>query len=204
MNFDQTPLITPETSQKDWQSIFDSLPKWVGTPGYEPFEPNNLADPEQEYPVTIAVGKKHRKPITITLLQFAFLLEVNRLGHTVVTNINKKANNPNQKVYAKQRFRDAGKDYMPLARIFVDAGPNEAVKTLAIESDLRIENLFVIGAGKPSKHSLDVTLKHVERLALKRKTAGTLPEGFSVKAYIDNIKTLHDAFHNEWLASSGL
>jgi hypothetical protein len=202
MNFDLFPLITPETSQKDWQSIFDSLPKWVVMRSYPPFDPDNSADPEQTYPVVIVVGKKHHKEITITLLQFAFLLEVNRLGHTVGTNIN--SGKPKPKVYVKQYFKGAANDNTPLARLFVDAGPNEAVKQLNIASDFRLENLYKIGAGKPTKQTLDVTLKHVERLAIEREAEGTLPDSLSVQSYVDNIRTLFKAVHAEAEESSDL
>lgn len=194
MKFEDTPIITPELVEADPMAAFAVSPAWALAWTFAA-DPAELADASILPPIIVVVGRKHRKPVTMTALQYAFLLEVNRLGHTVVTNSN--FGKPVPKIYAKQSFRDAPEDNMPLARIFVDAGPNEAATTLEIASDLRIPNLIKEGAGKPTKHSLAVTMRHVERLAHERESGGTLPTSLNVAHYLENVRNLWDAIQRE-------
>lgn len=194
MKFEDTPLITPERVVIDPLSAFAIAPVWVRL--WAPVEDLEAMQTDDILPAfVVIIGGKHRKPITLTALQFALLMEITRLGHTVVTNTNSRP--PVPKIYAKLSFRDAPHDNMPVGRVFVDAGANEAVHALAIASDLRIPNLQKIGAGKPSKQAFALTMEHVERLAREREAGGTLPSSLSVPDYLKNVRDLWEAAQRE-------
>lgn len=193
--FIATPLITPERIRRDPAEAFAIVPPWASNWAWSCEDPESLRQEGHDVPLATVLGRKHKRAYGFSAPQFAFLLELTRLGHSVVTNTNGKG--PNPAVYAKVSFRDAPHDNMPLSRIFIEAGPNEAVSTIDILSDLRPENLQKAGAGKPTKFAVSKVLFHCKRLAQEREAGGTLPEGFSVEAYVDNLRALLAAIYPE-------
>lgn len=189
--FIKSPLITPERVRQDPAEAFAVVAPWAANWAWSCEDPETLRAEGHDVPLAVILGRKNKRAFGLSDYQFAFLNEFSRLGHSVVTNTNGKG--PNPVIYAKASFRDAPQDNMPLSRIFIEAGPNEAVSTLDILSDLRPENLYKVGAGKPTKFAAAKVLFHCDRLALEREAGGTLPNGFSVQAYSDNLRALLDA-----------
>lgn len=186
-DFENAPLITPERIEADPEEAFRVVPRWAATMA---FAQPDLADlPAADRPVVVLVGGKHRVGITLSSMQFGLLCEGTRFGHSVVTNRN---SGKQPTIYAKLSFRDAPHDNMPISRPFAGAGANEQVKAQELRSDLRTENLYLDGAGKPIKYARATTMLHVRRLAKERQSSGTLPVGFDVDAYLENVERLFD------------
>lgn len=189
--FIESPLITPERIRRDPSEAFAIVAPWASTWAWSCDDPEALRAEGHHVPLAVILGRKHKRAFGLSAHQFAFLNEFTRLGHSVVTNTNGKG--PNPVIYAKASLRDAPQDNMPLSRIFIEAGAHEAVSAIDILSDLRPENLQKLGAGKPTKDAARKVLFHCERLAREREAGGTLPEGFLVQAYMDNLRALLDA-----------
>lgn len=196
--FEYTPLFTPEAVKSRPLEVLSSRPMWLTMFSVlEEPEPIIIENTNEDLSlsVVIVVGGKHKKTQTLTTLQLAYLYEATRFGHTLKTNTN--ASGPHPKIYTKFTFLDAPNDSMPVARVFVDAGPNEAVTTLDIASDLRPWNLIKHGAGKPTKFAKQTLDRHVRRLLKEREAEGTLPNGFNPQAYLDNFEALRTAIELE-------
>jgi hypothetical protein len=182
MKYEISALITPQRLINAPHEAFNHVPPWAAQHGFVGPEDN---EPEA---IVVLIGGKHQMPITLSLAEYALLCEATRFGHNIVTNSN--FGKPLAIIYAKISFRDAAKDNIPLGRIFAGATTNEAVKTLEIASDLRPDNLYRIGAGKPEKSARDLVLRHCERLARERQAGHTLLTDFDIDAYVANIRNL--------------
>lgn len=185
-------LITLKGFKADPQLLLLVRPRFVLASAFaEP--PERI---QNDIPPLVAVfGRTHQKAQTFTPLQYATLLEATRFGLTVATNSN--FGKPRPLIYSKLCFRDAPQDNMPLSRFFANAGEHEAVKHFEFASDLRPQNLVKFGAGKPKKEAVDVTLKHVQRIAEERTVGGTFPNEFTKDEYLDNFLNLLTAMLKE-------
>lgn len=187
--FEQTPIITVARLVAEWRTIFSPTcrPHWALA--VEPVHTDPDAKPD-DFPseLIVVVGKKNRGEITASPFALAALFEMTRFGHSIVRNSN--FNKPRPQVYAKMAFRDAPEDLMSIRRILFDAGENEATKALWRENDYNPDNTYVEQDPHPRKKARTVALAHVERLVRERKVAGTLPTGFDIAAYLDNIADL--------------
>jgi hypothetical protein len=189
MEFESTPLLTPERIAADPKRAFEVRPAWASLVHLEGLEDNDA-------PVAfVVIGHKHPVVLALSTPGFALFCEITRLGHNITTNSN--FGKPIPIIYGKVTFDGAQKDDITLGRAIAGAEANEAVKALELTSDLRPENLYRIGAGKPKKAARDLVLRHCLRLAREREAAGSLPEGFDLKAYINNIERLFAAIDAE-------
>ena len=192
MTFENAPLITLGGMKATPQLLLFPIPHYVSSCCF--VDCAAMGDLELP-PVVVVFGKKHPKSQTMTALQWAALKEAMRLGHIVVTNSNFKK--PRPRIYSKLFFRDVPEDSIPLWRWFANAGYQEAVSTLDIESDIRPSNLVKFVSGKPQKNAEDLVLHHVQRLADEREQGGTFPTNFTKDEYIDNFLNLLKAMREE-------
>jgi hypothetical protein len=183
VDFETRPLITPELLAADPVAALETAPAWVRLHSVTLPEGIDAAPA-----VSIAMGGKFIKTITLTLAETALLFEISRFGHRGVTNSNHAKPIPN--IYARMSFRDAPEDMMTFSRILYGAAEHEVIKQGCIKSDLRGENLRTIPGGKPDKDARKTTMQHVERLARERQAGGTLPRDFDIPAYLVNIERL--------------
>ncbi|MDO6965782.1 hypothetical protein [Rhizobium alvei] len=182
-----TDLITPALAKSDPDVAFQQLPAWATTWTLVDTE-EAAEDPRLSPTIAVVLGKKLRVSVTMTALQFALLLHCTALGHSVATNSNHAKAHP--RIYAKFIFRDAAQDNTPIGRLFAAAIEHEAESMLDNCSDLRPVNLAKTYEGRPKKDAVELLKHHVRRLVRERELGGTLPEGFSVQAYLDNLEAL--------------
>ena len=191
----ESKLITPSMA---FSGPFDWLetmrPAWLTTWAWVHHSSEDEDQYENERLLLLVAGKKHRLPLFTNPIQYAILLELTRLGHSVATNSN-FGDNP--RVYVKVTFRDAPADNLTLRRVFADAEANEKTKLANGDQDLRIGNLYKLPAGKPNTAGWATARRHALRLATEREASGTLPIAFTAKEYIENLDALWAALSSE-------
>lgn len=186
--FSQTDFITPERLKAEsLENVFAVRPRWAdrfGVLGYD--------DPDEHIPANAiywaVVGKMHEKVITLRPDEFALLFELSRFGGGVVTNSNH--NKPVAQIYAKFAFAGAPEDLMSIRRILFGAAAGEITKALGTPTDYRAESTGAEDDHHPQKDARAKSLEHAKRLAHEAATKGTIPTGFYIAAYLDNIKRL--------------
>lgn len=193
MKYDSLPLFTLELIESSPQSLLlPPLPHFVKACAF--VDEVDLGDGSAP-PIVAVFGDKHVKVQILTSIQFAVLRETTRFGLSISTIPNGNKRNPG--IYTRLTVPGAMKDNATLPRLFADAGPNEAVSTLEIASDLRPENLVKFGAGKPSKDAIHIIRKHVIRVANEREASGTFPTAFTKEEYLSNFEALLEAMLEE-------
>lgn len=204
--FETTQLITVPRLISEWRSILGSSPAWALH--VEPMWTLPDAEEEQGCPdaVTVLVGKKHKRPMHLTIFEFALLCELSRVaGITIVTNSN--FGKPFPRVYARMAIDGAPEDLTSIRRLIVGAKANEATKARWNQNDYRAESTYTVEHPHPQKDARKVALGHIERLArqdgklmaatslaredaMRRLPWATLPDDFHIRAHMSNIHSL--------------
>ncbi|PSJ59237.1 hypothetical protein C7I85_16580 [Mesorhizobium soli] len=187
-------MITPQRLLSDWRQIFDRsvLPEWLHTVTFPELiatadegEDTKITVPQWAY---IRIGRKLPWHCHIRVIELGALLELTRVGITVRTNSNHTE--PRPQVYAKLSIPGAPHDNTPITRLFAGAMAGEAVTALGRRNDVSAWNAAIKADRHAIKDAREQTMRHVERLLREGAAAGTLPLGFDVAAYLDNLADL--------------
>ncbi len=183
--FSTSPLITPERLERDLAEALSVTPQWA--------EWFALADPDAlpaESMAVVRLGDKHPNQYFLPACSVAVLFEMTRFGNSVTTNTNSEDDDPSARYYPKLTYAGATKDNTPVSRIIMAASPREAILASHDPRDLHPDALGRRGAGKPSKESREVALRHAERCARKHAD-----DEATVMAYLANLDALF-AYHD--------
>jgi hypothetical protein len=199
-HYENKPLITMAALKADWQEVLSiDGPSWAYQFFSPAFDDGDLEEADSDSanpftaPIGCVVGRKYKTCIQLTPICLAILLEITRLrnGHRVVTNSN--FNKPVPQVYAKLAFKNAPHHLVSIRRIFSDAPPSMQTKALGVPNDYSPENTYAEPHPHPRRNARDTAMHHVERLACERAAAGQFPMGFTVDAYLANLRDLFAA-----------
>ncbi|MER9528814.1 hypothetical protein NKI89_03235 [Mesorhizobium sp. M0309] len=150
-HFRDSPLITAERLNANWNEALKLLPEWAGIAHVLPDR------------LHVVVGGKHPLPMFLPPLEMAVLAETTRFGHGVVTNAN--GSGPNGRAYAKLSLRDAADRNPTVRRYLSGADEGTAVKPLEIVSDYSASNSYFVSDGHAKRAAREEVLLHVKALA---------------------------------------
>lgn len=158
------------------------MPPWAHACGFA-----DLELPLEDDTAVLIVGRGTVLPIKLSPVMPAILAELTRYGNSIATNGN---GGPDEDMHVRLTLAGNAKDNQTVQRLVRGAGLHRRVELSEDRSDLRAENLAVVGDGKAIKDAREVVIRHAAEQARKA--------GAEVEPYVRNLRDLfdlHDTLH---------